>query len=55
MPTYEYRCCECQARFVERERIDQHETRAGTSCPHCRSPQVERVLSDFYARTPRKS
>lgn len=54
MPTYEYRCRACHQSFVVRERISEHEA-ANVLCPKCRSRDVDRVMSDFYARTPRKS
>lgn len=54
MPTYEYRCRACHERFAVREPISEH--RAGSAtCPKCHSRDVERLMSDFYAKTPRKS
>jgi putative FmdB family regulatory protein len=54
MPTYEYHCRSCNRDFSVRERMDQHSA-SGAVCPECRSRDVERVISDFYPRTPRKS
>jgi putative FmdB family regulatory protein len=54
MPTYEYRCRSCHQTFTTSERISDHDaTRA--VCPKCRSNDVERVMSGFYAKTARKS
>jgi putative FmdB family regulatory protein len=54
MPTYEYHCRACGAQFTVRAHISDYGQMA-VSCPECRSREVERVMSDFYARTPRKS
>jgi len=54
MPTYEYRCRACQEEFSLRERISEYRTGKAV-CPRCGSAEVERLMSDFYARTPRKS
>lgn len=54
MPTYEYHCNACHTNFSLRERMDEHAA-GGTVCPNCKSRDVERVMSGFYARTPRKS
>lgn len=54
MPTYEYYCRACKQAFVLRERMDDHDPQHA-SCPRCSSRDVERILSGFYARTPRKS
>lgn len=55
MPTYEYRCRSCHESFSVRERIADHSGSGTTVCPKCRSSDVERVISSFYPRTPRKS
>lgn len=54
MPTYEYRCRACHESFTVREHISEHQS-AGATCPRCHSRDVERLMSDFYAKTPRKS
>ncbi|HXE61319.1 MAG TPA: zinc ribbon domain-containing protein [Gemmatimonadaceae bacterium] len=54
MPTYEYQCHACQATFSVRESISQH-GRADVACPQCHSRDVELRMSEFYAKTPRKS
>lgn len=54
MPTYEFHCKHCDEAFSIREHIADF-GRTKVSCPKCKSPEVERMLSGFYARTPRKS
>lgn len=54
MPTYEYQCKSCRKTFSVRERISQS-SRSDVRCPACQSREVERRLSEFYAKTPRKS
>ena len=54
MPTYEIRCNTCDASFTIKEHIADF-GRSTVVCPKCKGTDVERVLSGFYARTPRKS
>lgn len=54
MPTYEYHCRSCHESFSVREHISRY-GEGTVTCPHCKSRDVERVMSDFYAKTPRKS
>ncbi len=54
MPSYDYRCRKCGQQFTTREKIADHNAGAAT-CPECKSQEVERVMSSFYAKTPRKS
>jgi len=54
MPTYEYQCRSCHETFSVREHISQHGA-GQVQCPKCRSRDVERRMSEFYAKTPRKS
>ena len=54
MPTYEYRCRSCQQTFTQHEKISEHDASSAV-CPNCRSRDVERIMSGFYAKTPRKS
>ena len=54
MPTYEFHCRKCGEVFTVRERISEVGARPVT-CPKCKSREVERLMSGFYARTPRKS
>lgn len=60
MPTYEYRCTDCNEVWERSEHIAEHEdvaqhAAAPPRCPSCDSDKVEPVFSSFYARTSRKS
>ena len=54
MPSYDYRCRKCGQQFTTREKMSEHDANAAI-CPQCKSKEVERVMSSFYAKTPRKS
>jgi putative FmdB family regulatory protein len=54
MPTYEYRCESCGHSFSRIETMTEHGAKLAT-CPKCQSDQVERVFSEFFAKTVRKS
>ncbi len=54
MPTYEYRCEECGEGFFRVMSIKEYgETKV--ACPKCKSDQVKQQMSEFIARTSRKS
>ena len=55
MPLYEYRCKVCDERFARTESMTKHSARPRPTCPKCKSPAVEPVFSDFFAKTVRKS
>ncbi len=54
MPTYEYRCLECDTVFEQPAKMSEHETNR-PACPACGSGNVEQVFSTFFAKTSRKS
>lgn len=54
MPTYEYRCLECDRTFEQPERIEDHES-SRPRCPGCGSENVDQVPTRFFAKTSRKS
>jgi len=54
MPTYEYRCANCGKRFSVVESISKHEA-SRRKCPKCKSVKVSQVLSQFFAKTGKKS
>jgi putative FmdB family regulatory protein len=54
MPAYEFRCRACHQTFTVRERISEYQP-GNVTCPRCRSREVERLMSGFYAKTSRKS
>ncbi len=54
MPTYEYRCEDCQHGFTVLLSIKEHDT-ARPQCPACKSQRVEQVLSTVSVKTSRKA
>jgi putative FmdB family regulatory protein len=54
MPTYEYRCRDCQHVFDTVEPLSEH---GGTvpACPKCKKHHVEQVLTPFFAKTSHKA
>ena len=52
MPTYEYRCKECDERFELSWRLEEREQLA--VCPKCKSAKVEPAFSSFTCAAPRK-
>ena len=54
MPTYEYRCNACGHEFVEVHTIAEH-VKAKLTCPKCKSEEVARRYSTFFAKTRKKS
>lgn len=54
MPTYEYRCSDCDRTFEEVLQIRDHETMT-PACPACGGTNVEQVFATFFAKTSRKS
>ena len=53
MPTYEYRCRDCENVFDRIEPLSEHGSRT-PSCPKCKSRNVEQVLTSFFAKTSHK-
>ena len=54
MPTYEYRCKDCDKNFSLIMRIEEHE-KGEAACPECKGCQVVQQYSTFYAKTSKKS
>jgi putative FmdB family regulatory protein len=54
MPTYQYRCQKCDARFERTETISEHGT-AKPQCPKCGSKKVSVVPPHVYVMTSKKS
>lgn len=55
MPIYEYHCIDCKHVWDLTEHIDEHNKPHAIHCPKCGSERVEQVMSDFFAKTGRKS
>jgi len=53
MPTYEYRCRDCENVFDRIEPLSEHGAKA-PRCPKCKSRNVEQVLTSFFAKTSHK-
>lgn len=54
MPTYEYRCRECEHVFDRIEPLAEH-GESTPQCPKCKSKKVEQVLTPFFAKTSHKA
>ena len=53
MPTYEYRCRDCENVFDRIEPLSEHGA-STPRCPKCKSRNVEQVLTSFFAKTSHK-
>lgn len=54
MPTYLYRCDKCGEEFSHIMSIREYEA-AKVSCPQCKSGDVKQQMTEFIAKTTRKS
>jgi putative FmdB family regulatory protein len=54
MPTYEYRCLDCNELFQAIEHIDDHGTTQPV-CPVCKGTNVMQVFTSVFVKTARKS
>ena len=54
MPTYEYRCAACGEEFIKIMSISEYE-QGNVTCPKCNSGETKQQLSQFIAKTSRKS
>jgi putative FmdB family regulatory protein len=54
MPTYEYRCRDCQNVFDRVERLTEHGEKL-PACPKCKSKKVQQLLTPFFAKTSHKA
>jgi putative FmdB family regulatory protein len=54
MPVYEFVCRDCQKSF-EMVRPMAEATAADVNCPTCGSNRVDRIYSNVYAKTSKKS
>lgn len=54
MPLYEYRCRNCRQKFEEVLTLKEHETKK-IRCPRCQSPNLEKIIEPFFAKTASKT
>jgi putative FmdB family regulatory protein len=54
MPTYAYLCDKCGADFTKIMSIKEY-SESQVTCPKCNSPEVRQQLTEFIAKTSRKS
>lgn len=54
MPIYEFRCAKCRKKFDVIKSIPEME-KSKIKCPKCKSVKVERIWSQAYVVTSRKS
>lgn len=54
MPSYDYRCTECNRKFSLTMTVTEYEKKK-VKCPKCGSKKVEQRLASFYAVTSKKS
>lgn len=54
MPAYDYQCQECRRKFTEQQTFAEHD-RKRVKCPKCGSRKVERIISEVFAKTSKKS
>ena len=55
MPAYEYVCKDCNHGFTVFLSIKEFEAKPKIKCPQCESDNVQKKLSEFTAKTSKKS
>jgi len=55
MPAYEYACRDCTHEFITFLSIKQYKSNPKIKCPHCGSDNVQKIISEFTAKTSKKS
>ena len=55
MPAYEYACKDCKHEFIVFLSIKEFESNPKIRCPHCQSDNVQKKISEFTAKTSKKS
>jgi putative FmdB family regulatory protein len=55
MPSYEYVCKDCNHGFTAFLSIKEFEAKPIIKCPQCQSDNVQKKLSEFTAKTSKKS
>lgn len=52
MPTYEYRCKNCNKKFILKLSLEEKKK---AKCPKCKSRKLSQLISGFTAQTSKKS
>jgi putative FmdB family regulatory protein len=55
VPYYDYHCKECGKAFTVKETFAEHDGHKRVKCPLCESRRTERVISEVFAQTAKKS
>jgi putative FmdB family regulatory protein len=55
MPAYEYICKDCNHEVTVFFSIKEFEAKPKIKCPHCQSDNVQKKISEFTAKTGKKS
>ena len=55
MPSYEYACNKCKKEFTVYLTIKEIEEKPKVKCEYCKSTNVSKKLTSFFAKTSRKS
>jgi len=55
MPAYEYVCKDCNHEFSVFLSIKEFEAKPKIKCAHCQSDNVQKKISEFTAKTSKKS
>jgi putative FmdB family regulatory protein len=54
MPTYDYRCQDCDHAFTAVLSLKEHD-QARPPCPKCKGQKVEQVMTTVFVKTSRKA
>lgn len=55
MPAYDYVCNNCKKKFTLFLSLKDYESSRETHCPNCQSTEVERKITEFFAKTESKA
>jgi putative FmdB family regulatory protein len=55
MAYYDYQCGKCRKRFTVKQTFAEHDRTAKPKCPKCGSRAVDRLLTDVFVKTAKKS
>ena len=55
MPEYDYVCTKCSKTFAVFMSFKELEAEPTVRCPHCKSDQVKKQITGFFAKTSKKS